>query len=210
MIEPHILLAKTDLVEILVILAFVAIGGIASLLQWLAKQRQEEQERQRRAAGRPEADQGEQPGQPPRQVAQPARQMPRVQRQAERQTLFSPPPVRTQPKPQRPVVLEDRPEDLGAGAVETQKRQAARLRRQQQQRRRRLATRKSPEADTAAIEAHLLHIRPGGGATDGQEIPHLVPELNLAQRDMLRRAILYHEIFSPPKALRRDRELWEI
>ena len=215
MIEAQtILLAKTD-IDVIGLVIFVVIAAVASLFQWLAKQRQEEKQRQQRSAAKSEGeqterpDQGAQAGQPPRQVAQPARQMPRVQQQASRQMQF-PPPLRIKPKPPEPVVLEDRPEDLGSGAIEAQKSQAARLQRQQQQRQRRLASRKSPEADTAAIEAHLLHIRPGADPAGGQAVSYLAPELNLAQRDALRRAILYHEIFSPPKALRQDRELWDI
>jgi len=216
MIEAQaILQAKTN-IDVIGLVIFVVIAAVASLFQWLAKQRQEEKRKQQQSAAKGAGEQAErpgqgaQPGQPPRQVAQLTRQMPRAQRQAGQRMQPPPPPIRTKPKPPRPVVLEDRPEDLGAGAIEAQKRQAARLRKQEQQRHRRLAARKSPEADTAAIEAHLLHIRPGAGPDDGQGISYLAPELNLAQRDALRRAILYHEIFSPPKALRQDRELWEI
>ena len=43
----------------------------------------------------------------------------------------------------------------------------------------------------------------------GQRIDLMV-HVNLASGDAARRAIIFHEIFSPPKALRRSAELWEM
>ncbi len=65
----------------------------------------------------------------------------------------------------------------------------------------------SPEADTAAIESRLLSIRPAktGAAVAGNSFI----TVNLSDPTNARTAIIMHEIFSPPKALRDEHELWD-
>ena len=59
------------------------------------------------------------------------------------------------------------------------------------------------------------HTRPAiHPATEQPEAP-LAPQMleglvDLHNADALKRAIIYYEIFSPPKALRRRQELWEM
>jgi hypothetical protein len=82
-------------------------------------------------------------------------------------------------------------------------RQRSRLRTEELRREDRLAARTPEEAKTEAIEGRILHIpkaaqQPSAEAT-------LTP---MVQR--LRQAVIWYEILSPPKALRRGQEPWSI
>ncbi len=74
------------------------------------------------------------------------------------------------------------------------RRRAARARRQQQLK----AEAAKRRAESAAAMA----------ARTAPEAPP--PEVDLDDREALRQAIIYHEILSPPKGLRRQRELWDM
>ena len=76
-------------------------------------------------------------------------------------------------------------------------------------RQQRLASRKSPESDTNAIEARLVSVRPDQGDTSPGRISKVGVILQLKTRDDAQKAIIMHEIFSPPKALRKGREIWD-
>ncbi len=65
----------------------------------------------------------------------------------------------------------------------------------------------SPEADTAAIEARLISIRPA--KADRAVAGNSFIAVNLLNPTNARNAIIMHEIFSPPKALRNQDELWD-
>jgi len=77
-------------------------------------------------------------------------------------------------------------------------------------RRRRLAVRKSPEADTAAIESRLLSVSQAGDGPEVEIVGNLALGLGLLTPDAARRAIVLHEILSPPKALRQGGESWDV
>ena len=69
------------------------------------------------------------------------------------------------------------------------------------------------EADTAAIEARLVSIRP---AVRRDEItveaikPVAGVTVDLTDRRRAREAIVFHEILSPPKGIRSQPEMWEM
>ncbi len=76
-------------------------------------------------------------------------------------------------------------------------------------RRKRLAARKSPESDTNAIEARLVSVRPKDALTTPGEIGKIAAIVELNTPAEAKRAIILHEIFSPPKALRTGGEMWD-
>ena len=89
--------------------------------------------------------------------------------------------------------------------------QQERLERESRQRARRLAARKSPEADSRAIEERLVSVHPTIGLPMEQESTTQARlQLSLGDPGSLRAAIIYHEVFSAPKALRTDSEPWEM
>lgn len=75
------------------------------------------------------------------------------------------------------------------------------------QRDQRMTTASPGSEDTTAIEARLLHIpeaeRPA--IASGLKI-----SLQLANLQQAKAAIVFHEIFSPPKALRHEAEMWDM
>lgn len=78
----------------------------------------------------------------------------------------------------------------------------------EERRMKKLAARVPQEADSAGIEARLLHTRPSAA-------PHLEPsapraKVVLGDAEQARFAIICHEVFSPPKALRQESEPWEL
>ena len=87
-------------------------------------------------------------------------------------------------------------------------RQQRRLRMIQQQRATRLVADVPSEADTAAIEARLLSI--DSARREGVVRDRAAVTVDLHHREQLRKAIIYHEIFSPPKALRQGAEMWDM
>jgi len=133
------------------------------------------------------------PPMPSEPVASPAPQaMPRPQRAA-------PPPART---PQ-PVIEEER----ATRVSEEVELQTHRLEMEVTQRRRRMETAAPSEADTAALESHLVRIRPAAAVGKRAEVPPILQDLLRPQQAI--QAILCHEILSPPKGLRREKEMWD-
>ena len=89
-----------------------------------------------------------------------------------------------------------------------------RLRQQRQvkldkDRQKRLTSRASPESDTNAIEARLVSVHPAQGDTPPGQISKVGVIPGLRTLDDARKAIILHEIFSPPKALRKGGEMWD-
>jgi len=77
------------------------------------------------------------------------------------------------------------------------------------ERQKRLASRTSPEFDTNAIEARLVSVHPSVGDTAPGQIGKTGVILQLKTRDDAQKAIIMHEIFSPPKALRKGGDIWD-
>ena len=92
--------------------------------------------------------------------------------------------------------------------VEEMRRELTRLQQVQAERDQRLATAAPAEADSAAIAARLVHVRPAAGPAAAATAQGLLADLKVS--DGLRRAILHYEIFAPPKALRPGPEPWEL
>ena len=89
-----------------------------------------------------------------------------------------------------------------------------RLRQQRQvqlesDRQKRLGARISPEYDTNAIEARLVSVHPDETDTAPMQISKVGVILQLKTRAETQKAIILHEIFSPPKALRKGGDIWD-
>ena len=103
-----------------------------------------------------------------------------------------------------PVELSDQ-----VGATDLGEGQARRIERQDQQRTRRLASRKVPEADTTAINAGLGRLHQQADPDVRIVAAGIAAGLDLGSADALKRAIIYQEILSPPKAMCKEQGLWE-
>lgn len=72
----------------------------------------------------------------------------------------------------------------------------------------------TPEADTAAIEARLVSIRPAVVREDESTVEVIGSvagvTVDLTDRRRAREAIVFHEILSPPKGIRSQPEMWEM
>ena len=202
MIDPrYIPLADAEeWFRFLPILIFLAIGVVGKVLQKKTQEREqqrldEDQARRRRESAR-------------------ARQEPPA-RSARQPQPQGPPPVRQQAA--RPQVAQAqaaaRPHRIphGEGAEDVAQRQSRRIERESRRRSHRLEAREPPEADSTAIESELVSVHSEIVLTEPAKRPdsRLLAELELRSRDDLRRAILYYEIFSTPKALREGPEMWD-
>jgi hypothetical protein len=111
---------------------------------------------------------------------------------------ISPPPVRQQQSAAETVRV--------AQELELRQQRQMQL---EAERRQRMATRQSPEADTQLIEARLVSVPGGQRAAEPEKTsePELIPKLT--NRSTAQQAMILHEIFSPPKALRQGGEMWD-
>ena len=110
--------------------------------------------------------------------------------------------------PQATAVPQPQTEPPSWDVTEEVRRQQDRLEQDQVQRDQRLTTAQPAEADTAGIEARLLHIRPSAQVARTTAVAELLASLRAPGE--LRKAILHYEVFSPPKALRPGPELWDL
>ncbi len=144
------------------------------------------------------------PAAPQRPPGSPTRPRPSGLPQAARRRPMPgarPPGARRPPAaPQMQPVTWDVEEEL--------RRQLDRLQQDRAQRVQRLAAAPPPEADTAALEARLVHLRPVAGPTGAPVAAG--PLADLTAPEALARAVLHYEIFAPPKALRPGPEMWEL
>ena len=163
------------------------------------KQEQEAAEARRKAAQR----QRQEPKRSP-QAPRPAQQAGAPAAQQVRRPVAPPAPLELPPV----EVLQAVPaRALGEDVEQELRQQEQRLRQEDKRRKKRLTARKSPEADSAAIEQRLGHLRSQlarpaepmgrGGAPD------------LRSRELARSAIIYHVILAPPKALIQGPEMWD-
>jgi len=211
-----------DWVAIVMFLVFVLLGILGKLGEkWLrgyAERQAEQQRRQREAKGQQRGPAGGQAPSRRRVPPVPQRRQPSVEpagsrpQPARRPRPYPPMPYQRAPVPvEAPPRLEPAPEPRGeppvAATVEQEiARLESRLSRLSRLRDLRLAASKPEEADTAAIEARLLRIRPGEAPTGLAQKVHL----DLSDPALARQEIMFHEIFSPPKALRPEAEIWDI
>ena len=210
------ILAKGDggLWEIVPLLIFVAISVVGSLVKKAGKERElrsqeEEEARRSKRANRKALSPSEVPQRKVRTPQQtPARQTPApspaAQRRASRLGLLgAQKPPKTIPPAPAPQPQTLRPEQVAQA-------QQQHVDQESRKRNRRLAARKSPEADSQAITDRLVSIHPSAAPMMVQEDREQTAiQIALDDPDSLRAAIIYHEIFSPPKALRSGGEPWE-
>lgn len=76
-------------------------------------------------------------------------------------------------------------------------------------REKRLGAQVSPESDTDAIKARLVSVRSSEADTAPGQISEAEVIPSLKTLADARKAIILHEIFSPPKALRQGGEMWD-
>jgi len=217
----------SDLVSIIIFLAVVVISVIAKvgekLLRKYNERRAEEELRRREASGetRPmQARPSEVPG--PARSARPFPPMPQRRQPGTRQpprpypsmaARREPEPVPVFPEP-RPVQPPPKPVRRPAAAAEpapqTVEQELARLKERLAEvevlREKRMATAAPQEADTARIEARLLHVAPALQAAKAGE-PTI--RVDLSDPRHARLAVILREILSGPNALRDQPELWD-
>ena len=161
-----------DVIEILVLIAFVVISAVGGLIQKAGKAKKEKEEQNA------------------------ARQRRRERREAQQQTQqgrMPPPPAagRTQTLQPLPQVPKPRP-----------KARAKTIRRKS------LAD--SEPAKTSVEDRHVGSAHVGRlGHVEAKHAGDQGLHVDLSARTAARQAMIYHEIFSPPKALRDDKQMWD-
>ncbi len=218
MIQPHYILAdKGDLIQIVLVLVILGISTIARKISQARQQAQAEQEAQRR----PSAERIQQTTPPTAPKSQPdarrgSRRVPlrpdealaaafrrQMGMEQEELPLHSPPPIEALQVEKDQTVYHTGAEGQGV-EVELQHQQQ-RLQMEDRLHRQRMATRTPGEADTKGIENRLLHIPKAEQLHSLQQAALVSPSIEL-----LRQAVIWHEILSPPKALQHRREPWSI
>ena len=212
----NILLAESESPYNLIgLLIFVAIGIIGAILKKASEQREQREEKQRAEQHRQRLrETAARSPQAPAVREEPPQARPGIQRQPSRQQLRPQPVVDSQAKarrlPQQPVP------QVGPVAVPAPRRREVSLQQEPRQRkpRRTLTPRKTPTAEPLAGELGTIRPQvesaPDAAAAAGAVGRDLLERVRLHEPDLLRRAIVYHEIFSVPKALREGEEMWEM
>jgi hypothetical protein len=202
---PFMLLTAGEaaLVKVLIVVAVVVLG---MLNKWRFG-RKTQQEQQQQPTRRPPAQSPTRP-----HPARPAPPLP--QRQSMTGDSFSQPSERRIPQQQRTArpgfsveehvrTVRDQTDLDVVDEVEERRRQE--MEQKDALRLRRLQTAAPAEADTAAIDARISHFQ----RMEVQQDQVARVQVNLASRRTLRDAIIFHEILSPPKALRNTPEMWD-
>jgi hypothetical protein len=216
MTQPHHILAdKGDMIEVVLVLVILGISAIARKINQAKQQARAERE----AQGLPSAGGFQQATPPAAPKSQPdARRGPqrvpprpdealarafRRQMGMEQEEL----PLRSPPPIEPPQVEEDHSEYRsgaeGMGVEVEMRQQQRRLQMEDLRRRQRMSTKAPQEADTKGIEGRLLHVPKADQPHSLQQATPVSPSLEL-----LRQAVIWHEILSPPKALQHRREPW--
>ena len=219
---------ENDIISLLAVVVLVIVGSLIQRVQKKAQQKKADAEYQHRLSQRQAAEQAagssRQSATPATSVQRPQEAAPASPLQVDRrlvehyqrtmgilpqQAMPQPPPIPFRPSTKlgvssRRVMMEEEEESV---RVE-QELQIQRRRMEEQDRRRqqRMRTLAPAEADTAAIETRILHVQPAARATPG------ATELAAAgafRIDDPRKAMIYYEIFSLPKALREHLGLWD-
>ena len=199
---PVLLAQDSDDWNILWLIGLVLFFVISGLIRrGMEKKQEQEAAEARRRESQKQREEAKRRGAMPPQQAQPA--------QARRRPMAQRRPAAQPPRLPEPAIIEltPAPRDLGEGVEggmrrEEQRRRADELRRQQ-----RLTARKPPEADSEAIERRLTHLRPG--SAEAEALRAFRRSVQLRTPEQARRAIIFHEIFSAPKALRQGPEMWD-
>ena len=107
------------------------------------------------------------------------------------------------------IVTEPQDEEVEQVVEEELRRQQQRLAREEAERRRRMAEPKPQVARRPSVLSVQPKVKPTMAATAAGEVERRVA-VDLTDADVARRAIIYHEIFSGPKALRTETEIWDM
>jgi len=170
----------TGWIEIIVIAIVFGLSIIGSAIQKL----KEKKEREEKARG---------DSKPPnrRQIRAPARRTVQPTRPAPPPTPAAPPPGKTVRVAEEMRLLKQRQAEI------------------ERNRQKRLASQISPESDADVIEADLVTVDSYQGKIPGERISKVADIPGLRTLADVRKAIILHEIFSPPKALRKGGEMWD-
>lgn len=210
---------------IMVVVFMVIIGG-AQVLQKLTKEKKRREQLEREAhgglqspaqatgAGRQTSDSDQEAVTARREpMEQPAygrldqQQPPALpQRRAVRRDLRQPRVADPLPV----IVTEPQDEEVHQVVEEELRRQQQRLAREQAERQHRLAELKSQvgqRESVVTIRPHVPHAESAEWRTSEDAASRIT--VDLADPQAARRAIIFHEILSPPKALRREAEIWD-
>ena len=199
----NILAAGEELFNVIVVLALVAISAIVGMVQKAKRKQQQDRQAQQQHERRPPVDQDRQAPaarpQPPKRV--PAEQLAEAMRQALGIEILP-----EEPRPPQPVA-EAPPKP-------------PRPQRPRRKLKRRRAAPETPEQRLRSDELGELKDRHMAVGARGLLTPasmqptapgrREVITVDLSEIQQARRAILYHEIFSPPKALREGQEMWDM
>ncbi len=218
-----------DWVELLILLGFLVISAIVGVLRKASERRADErdlQERRGRSESQQASDQAPQrrykpiptreqgsaqpPPQPPRQQPQPRPQPHAAQVRRQQSQTQTPEALRSaQVYRQRRRDAELR--EKQRAAIHKQQQEQAELKRRQEALKRRSAAvaRKTAAGKEPDPLAQLRGLTGQMRFYKGQEGPKGYT-VNLQSAADARRAMVYHEIFSRPKAMRRGPELWDM
>jgi len=182
---PIVLAADFDAIEALVILAFVVISIVSGIIQKANKSKAERKEQDEAAARRRRRAQA---AKPPGTDARPAAGAETLEIVQPVSTARTVPPVVPQVRPQRPPAAKKTPL-RGLKPKKTS-----------------IASRRTGSARVGSAHVgRMEHVETG---RDTETRPAI--QVDLSAADSARRAILLHEIFSGPKALRNETEMWEM
>jgi len=231
---------RGSLLNLVVVLVIGALIGLAKLAERAAQQRArekaEELRRQREASSRERPETPSRSGQPqpqerryqPMPTTAPLRRFdapqepaptrlpthgePTAQQQYKRPQpipVFPEMPGLTVEPPPAPVPVKT-PRQVRRTVEQEIRRLKARLDHLDQLRKERLEARKPPKAKLRVIPRRAPSLATALSVTEMEPDADNLELGNLTHPDQARRAIVFHEIFSAPKALRLDRELWDL
>jgi hypothetical protein len=197
------LLPLADKINVDDLLIYLLVLVLAGLFAWIKRAATKSSRGKQSAAHPPPA-----PRPPPRPPAiprrPPAQRAPTMLRAAQPRWM----PGVGRPAVRRPPASQPEMQPVSWDVIEEMRRELTRLQQADAERVQRMATAAPAEADTAAIEARLVTIRPAAGPLAAAEVRALLADLKTP--DALRRAILHYEVFAPPKALRPGPEMWDL
>ena len=201
--------------ELVMIVLIVVVMFVVSIIKKVAASRAEEARRERPQQRPQQQPRQQQPRRPePGRTARPAgpppappQVSPDVEMAQQALRAMGLIPARPQPSEVEEAVVLTPAEPESVRVGEELEQEHRRQRSAEAQRRKRLARRKVPEAHLAAIEGTILQVRPGQGPR--VTVP-TGPSVDLSSAARARRAIVFHEIFSAPKALRQGKEMWDV
>ena len=190
----NILAKNEDLLHLIGVVALLLVAAVAAVIQRAAKKQQEKRAAEQKSEGRVDR-----PAQPPRRPPPAAEEMARAMREV---LGLEPEQVqaRQQPRP-RPRPAAARPKPTPQKLQPARETEVHQLLRPGEPTLDRLRTDVGRERRIAPPLAAM----PSGQRRDQ---PALMAALDDVQQARL--AIVYHEIFSPPKALREGREMWDL